>query len=295
MSLPRWILLLLNALAMLLPAQEEGGSVEPAGVPVPEETIEAYFGARPPSYLVDPQGLLDGRERRAREDFLRYHAEDSKIDFHLLLFDAGQQIPSDVRVEELGERFEAAAKPAFICLYFLGEPRRTDLVLSPALQERMDASEAERVLAQAVEAAAQKPGRELQLETFCIQMAIRTFELEQAAGLVARPEGSGKRQEPESPGKGAEEGEFDGKLRGWLAWVDEFSLPVTLVAAALILGGCGYWILRWQRVHRFPDVRSEPRLGGPHGAGIGPVISFGSSVVSPMKQRGQTKDPLGGL
>ncbi|MDB6080207.1 MAG: hypothetical protein JWO82_3954, partial [Akkermansiaceae bacterium] len=47
---------------------------------VPDRFLEAYFGAKPQSYLVDPQGLLEPRVAKDREGFLRDHADDSKID-----------------------------------------------------------------------------------------------------------------------------------------------------------------------------------------------------------------------
>jgi hypothetical protein len=41
---------------------------------------------------------------------------------------------------------------------------------------------------------------------------------------------------------------------------------------------------------RFPEFEVEPRLGGSHAAGIGAVISFGSSAIPPALQRNQVPD-----
>jgi len=41
---------------------------------------------------------------------------------------------------------------------------------------------------------------------------------------------------------------------------------------------------------RFPEFEVEPRLGGSHAAGIGAVISFGSSAVPPAMQRNRVPD-----
>lgn len=288
----RTVWLMLAALAWLV-STGHGEEIEAAGGLVPPELLEEYFGGRPTSFLVDPQGLLERDERRAREEFLRYHAGDSEIELRVLLFGRGQEVPSDIRVEEIGERFEEDGKPAMLALYFMGEPERTRVELSPALRDKLGAEQAERILEQAVKAAAQKQVSGQQLEAFCVQMAIRTYELEQAAGLVPMPRGSAGKEVQEAPAP--EPDKLQRMLAVWLRGIDEYSLPITLVAAALILGGGGYWVIRWQAVHVFPERRAEPRLGAEHGAGIGPVIEFGSSVVSPAKQRDQVHDPLGGI
>lgn len=283
---------MLAALAWMV-STGRGEEIDQSGGRVPPELVEEYFGGPPTSFLVDPQGLLEEDERKAREEFLRYHAGDSKIELRVLLFGKGQEVPSDIRVEEIGERFEEDGKPAMMALYFMGEPERTRVELSPALRDKLGAEQAERIVEQAVKAAAQKQVSGQQLEAFCVQMAIRTFELEQAAGLVPMPRGAAGKEAQEAAAP--EPDKLQQMVDGWLRGVDEYSLPIALVAAALILGGGGYWIIRWQAVHVFPERRAEPRLGAEHGAGIGPVIEFGSSVVSPSAQRDQVHDPLGGI
>ncbi|MCU0795004.1 MAG: hypothetical protein MUF31_03615 [Akkermansiaceae bacterium] len=268
--------------------------VEPPRQAVPGELLEQYFAQRPHEYLVDPQDLVEQGEQREQESFLRYHAGDSEIELRVLLFGRGQKIPEDVRVEELGERFESEGKPLLVALYFMGEPERTVLELSPALRDRLDGDAAERILLLATKSAAQKAGELPQLKEFCVQMATRTFELESAAGLVAMPESTAKK-EGEGHAEKRERGAIEEKIERWMSRADEFSLPILLSSAAIILGGAAYWIIRSRAVYVFPETQAESRLGGEHGAGIGPVIAFGSSKVSPTKQRDQTHDPLGGI
>ena len=74
-----------------------------------------------------------------------------------------------------------------------------------------------------------------------------------------------------------------------------------VIRATLLLGSIAFigfagwagWIW-WQnrRRYRFPEVESSELLGAPHAAGVGAVLSFGNSQLSPSKQRDQAPDYL---
>ena len=51
-------------------------------------------------------------------------------------------------------------------------------------------------------------------------------------------------------------------------------------------------VLRRRARYRFPEFEVEPRLGGPHAAGVGAVISFGRAAPSPAFQREQMPEYL---
>lgn len=286
----RWIMVLLTLVCPLAFAQEADESDR---TPVPEEHLEAYFADRPTGFLCDPQKLLPSDEKKERERFLRYHAEDSKIDFYLLLFGEDQSLPSDIRIEELGERFEANGKPALIALYFLGEPERASVEFSPSLQDKVSAADKNRILVQAVRAASSKSHAYDQLEAFCVQMAIRIFWVEKSVGLVA-DELSPQPTHPDHEAKGGlhEVPEWRIKLD---ALLDDYGLPVAIPVAAILAALMARWLIRRGAVYTFPVRPDESRLGGGHGAGIGTVVSFGGPSDSPTKQREQTRDPLGGI
>ncbi len=67
-----------------------------------------------------------------------------------------------------------------------------------------------------------------------------------------------------------------------------------MVAVAVFGGLLVLWFaVAWWRGRarfRFPEFEVEPRLGGSHAAGIGAVISFGSSAVPPAMQRNRVPD-----
>ncbi len=260
---------------------------------VPDKHLERYFGKKPDTFLVDPQGLLSGEQRREREQFLAYHSKDSEIDFQVLLFGEGQQVPGDVRVEELGERFYDDGKPCLLALYFLGEPERVRLILSPQIADVVSVAELARLRQQAVRAAEARTVAEEQLEDFCIQLAIGIFWIEREAGLGGGPDTAGPGEE--NPVVPPESKDRPAMAKRWKAWAAEWGVPAGVIGGGVLAAILLRWILRRRARHRFPDRLPTPRLGGEHGAGIGALIEFRSSTRSPTHQKGEPDDSLGGL
>lgn len=288
----RWILIGVMMLGACF-GQERLEEAEDGDVPVPVELLEGYFADRPSGFLLDPQDLLAPRAREDREKFLRYHSEDSQIDFRVLLFDKGQSLPGEIRLEELGERFAVEGKPTLIALYFLGEPDRTLLEFSPDLREKISPADANRVLVQAVRTASEKSNVSDQFEAFCVQMAIRIYWVEQAVGLTAaEPPAEGETREPVSVSGAEERPTWKARFSEGFAQV---GVPAVVLVMAVLAGAVARWLIRRREVFTFPVKACEGRLGGGHGAGIGSVVSFGDSGVSPTTQRAQTRDTLGGI
>ncbi|MCW1925583.1 hypothetical protein OKA05_23695 [Luteolibacter arcticus] len=273
------------------PTAEELAEKEKAATEVPEQYLEAYFGERPTSFLVDPQGLLGTKDARDRESFLKYHAGDSEVDLFVYLFDGHQSIPSEVREEEIVERFFSEGKPAVVVYYFLGAPQKSDIYVSPQLSETVSAVEQRRALISSVEEALEKPDALAQFEAFCVQLSIRIYWMERAAGLVTDVVATPlpRRARVQEPVAQAEP-EMLVRAREW---------GVRYGPAAGIMGGAIFTVVgglafaRRRARYRFPVFDVAPRLGGAHAAGIGAVISFGSTTQSPSSQRNDVPDYLG--
>lgn len=283
---------MLAALAGWL-ATVAGAGEAPAAAQIPPQHLPAYFEARPERFLVDPQGLLPPDERRERERFLEYHAGDSAIDFHVLLFGAGQVIPQDIRSEELAERFFSDGKAALLALYFLGRPEETALQLSPGLAEVVVPAELARLRKQAVQAASARVGEAGQLEEFCVQMTIGIFWIERQAGLIKDAESA------QAPGPGKIPPSPLPARERWLVlletWWREWGVPASLIVGVVLTAAIARVVLRRRARYRFPDDLPPPRLGGHRGAGTGALIEFRSSTRSPSSQKGEPDDSLGGL
>lgn len=278
--------------ATLEPPDDEVALEDAGLVPLPEAFWETYFGGKPETFLLDPQGLLGPNILEEREDFLAYHASDSKIDFHVFLFGGDQGIPGEVRVEELGERLFAEGKPALLAFYYLGRPERAELVLSPGLKDAVTDTDRRRVLQSAIQSAQSKSDPVGQFEAFCVQISIRIYWMEKTAGL----EGSGAEGEAAAPmpvvvplaagpGRLGPMGDF---FRNW-GLILGGGVAALLVVAALVA------FVRWRARFRFPEFDVQPRLGGAHGAGIGAVVRFGSTTQGPARQRDEIPDALGGI
>jgi hypothetical protein len=272
------------------PTAEEIAATEKASPEVPEQYLEAYFGSRPTRFLVDPQGLLGTKDARDRESFLNYHAGDSEIDLFVYLFDGHQAIPMGVREEELVERHFAEGKPAVVVYYYLGAPQKSDIYVSPRLSDSVSAAEQRRALVSSVEEALEKPDALAQFEAFCVQLSIRIYWMERAAGLV--------KDEVAAPLPRATRAAAPEKVESPAAaqarrWVERYGVPSGIVGSALVVSAVALSIARRRKRFRFPLFDVSPRLGGAHAAGIGAVISFGSTTQSPSSQRGDVPDYLG--
>jgi len=266
----------------------EAAAVENPGNPVPEEFREAYFGGRPEKFLVDPQGLLSPVDFRERLAFLDYHAGDSAIDLYVYVLPADQDIPGDVRIEELIERFFAEGRPAAVVYFHVGNPQRTTLHLSPSLMAVVPPGEQRRALENSLMQALKSVHPAAQIEAFLVQMSIRIYWMERILGGAAEVGPvlvkAGKPPEPKT-------GPLDA-LRPHLQTASRHAIPAVLIAGVLLAAfGMRSWLKRRAR-HRFPEFEVEPRLGGAHAAGVGAVISFASAAVTPASQRDQMPDYL---
>lgn len=295
---PGSMLLTEESLAQPQPQEVEPPKPEeiaPAATPAPvvaEQYLEAYFGERPKHFLVDPQGLLSDKDARDRENFLNYHSGDSAIDLFVYLFDGHQEIPSEVREEEIVERHFSSGKPAVVVYYYLGAPEKSDIYVSPLIADSVAAADQRRALASSVEEALEKPDKVAQFEAFCVQLAIRIYWMERATGLVTeaettpqlRPLAKAAKNEKEKPSA------TKAKIE---AIVTEWGPSVGIMGSAFLVVAGGVAFARRQARYRFPVFDVPSRMGGSHAAGIGAVISFGSTTQSPSSQWNEVPDYLG--
>ena len=256
---------------------------------VQEEYLADYFAERPDDHLVDPQNLLSSKERKDLEVFLDYHSGDSSIDIFVYLFGANQQIPGDVREEEVVERLYSVGKPALVLYYYLGAPQRSTIYLSPVITDTVSAAEQRRALESSVMQAFGSTKSFEQIEAFLVQMSIRIYWMERMTAGTAEetmeiiPEGEGARafrKKTTPPDKPLE-------IPPWArlaAWAFAALFGGLLVIASFVI----WWRARIR--YRFPEFEVEPRLGGSHAAGIGAVISFASPAIPPAMQRNQVPD-----
>lgn len=255
-------------------------------VEVAEKFLPAYFAEHPKNFLVDPQSLLSPADYRDRLGFLNYHAADSTIDLYVYVFGGDQEIPSNVRQEELMERLFSGGRPAAVVYYYLGAPQRSVVFLSPSIVEAIPAAEQRRALESSVMQAFERSKPPEQIEKFLVQMSIRIYWMERLlAGEplpVAEPI-----SRPLNPVV-AKSAKF--------IWLREIAmrsaLPAAVLLGSLLVAIAFNCWLRLRGRYRFPEFEVEPRLGGAHAAGVGAVISFASAALPPARQRDQVPDYL---
>jgi hypothetical protein len=255
---------------------------------LPEEFLSDYFELKPTGYLVDPQGLLSTRERKDLEVFLEDHSKNSSMDLYVYIFGLNQRIPSDVREEEIVEQHYSVGKPAAMIYYYLGAPQRSAMYLSPEITDTVSVTEQRSALESSVMRAFSSNIPFDQIEAFLLQVSIRIYWMERMTQgtavetMESIPSGEGNRSF--SRKKDVK------KVVVLPSWLELFgAVFATCFVAILALGSAVVW---WRRraKFRFPEFDVEPRLGGSHAAGIGAVISFGSSAIPPAMQRKQVPE-----
>jgi hypothetical protein len=283
-----------GAEAILELEQAAAGEIATAAsglIDVPETYWPAYFAERPKTFLIDPQDLLSPADKRERLAFLNYHAGDSSIDLFVYVFGGDQEIPGEVRQEELAERLFSEGRPAAIVFYFMGAPDRSVLRLSPSLADKVPLAEKRRALESPVMQALAKVDPSGQFEAFLMQMSIRIYWIERMvgageprAGTIAAPAKVGVVKKKKS--------KLLELVMPHLEKARSHAMPAAAVSGALLLAlVLRFWSKR-RALYRFPDFDVEPRLGGAHAAGVGGVISFASATVPPASQRDQVPEYL---
>lgn len=272
-------------LALPPPSAGEIAAEGSASNQIPEKYWAAYFGERPRKFLLDPQGLLNAAEERERLKFLKDHASDSSVDLFIYLFKRDQEIPGEVRAEEVAERFFPTGRSAVLVYYYLGAPQRAVLYVSPSLTQTVSTNEQRRAIESAVMQAAAKQDPSAQFEAFLMQMSIRIYWMEQLQkdGISGRVQAPAVRSSTGSIKKSATKE----KLLVLMTGMQRFTVPAVVGMGLMILLSLLVWYLRRKASYVFPELEVEPRLGGAHAAGVGAVISFASAAVSPASQRDQ--------
>jgi len=259
---------------------------------VPEKYLQAYFDTRPEAFLIDPQGLLDAPSAHDQIGLLKAHAADSPIDLFIYVFAKEQEIPGEVRGEELGERCFATGRPALLVFYFLGAAPQALLYASPALPEVIPAAEQRLALQSAIAQASKQSSPPDQLRAFTVQLTKRIYRMEQMLhGIADDADGSTL-----TPARAAKLAKKPSSLAArWAPWqplAQKLAIPGLLLASVLaVLLACMGWRRR-RATYRFPELAVEPRLGGEHAAGVGAVIAFASAALPPASQRQQVADYL---
>jgi hypothetical protein len=254
--------------------------------PIPTAFLDQYFAERPSTFLIDPQHLLAPSEAQVQLDFLNYHSSDSSIDLFVYVIGGEQEIPSEVRVQELSERLFSIGKPAAVVIYPYGAPQRASFYLSPSLTDFVSAAEQRRSLDNSVMQAMEKTDAGGQFEKFLVQLSIRLYWMDRMlageSSQVTAP------VVPREARRAELRADRKSEKMAWLQFqVKQYSLPVGGgLFVLLVAWGFRRWLDRRAR-YRFPDFEVEPRLGGEHAAGIGAVISFASASLPPASQRVQ--------
>jgi hypothetical protein len=281
---------IVEPLAVAQPTAEELAVTEPPTREIPEKFWPEYFGERPKTFLIDPQGLLSPVDYRDRLGFLNYHAGDSSIDLFVYVFKGDQEIPGEVREEEIVERFFSKGRPAAVVCYFMGAPQRSVLYLSPSLTEVVSPAEQRRAMESSVMQAFKDVDPSRQIEAFLVQMSIRIYWMERISGGRAAGEGApafvgvAKTQEKKPS--------LMEKFQPQIESARRFTVPAAVAAGVLFVAMVMKALMKRRARFRFPDFEVEPRLGGAHAAGVGAVISFASAALPPASQRDQVPDYL---
>ncbi|CAN5463947.1 hypothetical protein BH23VER1_BH23VER1_20360 [soil metagenome] len=238
--------------------------------PIPKEFVGAYFGDRPPRFLVDPQGLIDPVAGGSIDRFLDYHAKESVLEAFVLVMDRHHELPVGVSTAETWERWFPDRFGAIV-LYHLGEPGHTAIEFGPWLVGQIGRERLQMLLDACVRDALETGDEAGQLDRFCVRFSVEIYWLENELGV--RTVAAGGDRIRVGPGRQA---------------AGEQSMTEVLVIAlvAVLLGGTAAALLwGWnRRPMRLPVVTVEPRLGGTHSGGSDTVVGFGKDFRAPPRR-----------
>lgn len=224
-------------------------------------------------FLFDPNKQLSAGAMVERTEFLRHHAEESKIRLRAMVLNR-PWLP----IETSGFEWKHEDRFEVVALYPMGEPSSASLYFSPLLASGISAAEQHRALQSAVIQATGKEDPEDQLQAFLTQLSIRLYWMERMLdGDVAEP----ATHITVAPGE-PKRGHFNFPALNPLSAIAPWLAGGSLIAISLPVG---WWLIRKRAQYRFPEFDADPRLGGSHAAGVGAVISYLNPKVPPAAQR----------
>ena len=281
-----------SAASVLAEAPEESARLSP-------EHLEAYFSAAAEEPIVDPQGLLDREQAGRIAAVLENHASDSRVALQVWLLAEAQDFPADVRLEELHERRPPEEGPTVVVITPMGKPEASRWFLSWDLAVGLSAAEMRRMLQAALPFAVRERDPAAQVAELLHHLSLRLYWLE--SRLPSAAPAGGEAEENPIANAGSEGENAAVRLPDWLEPLLEGPLggvtrqDLGLAAGALATALAGLAFLIWYERRRqwvFPEIEVEARLGGPHAAGVGAVISYASPNLPPAVQREALPDYL---
>lgn len=246
---------------------------------VSPEMLTRYFSKRPKSELSDPQELLSNRAYKERQAFLAYHKVDSKVPIYVYLFARNQQVPLSYEIDRQLTRQFGDDEPVCLVYYYLDAPEKSELALTPNLQDQLSVLEFQRLLDSAIAEAQDRSDGVDQLERFTVQLSIRLYWLEKALA---------DQLSPEVPVSVAPEILLPEERVSTWQKVEPLLGYLTLISFGLLVAVTTWLarrILLARRRYIFPEVKKTGRLQAPRGAGVGVVMRFRSAKVPPSEQR----------
>ncbi len=249
---------------------------------LPDTDLAKYFSVKPQKFLVDPQKILDREEYRDHLDFLK-NDDESTVGFYIYLFEGQQKIPTGIRLVDLWQQHFAADGPVVLVFYFMGDPSRSEIHISPDLMRSVGKAESARALQSAIRVALTKSHPVDQFGGFYEQMSTRIYWMENVmkAGVIAPAE-----QETPEAGISQEQNSLFGLVEKLKQW--QWHLGAGLVLIVGVIFFC-----RWKRQnrrYRLPVCDEPARLGGDYGAGVGAVMSYANPYLSAQAQREKAPD-----
>ena len=175
--------------------------------------------------------------------------------------------------------------------YFLGAPQRAHGELSPKLAEVVPAPEQRRMLKSSMTKHWRSRTRWASWRVLRCRLSIRLYWVERAQAVEEKNEVEGplvvfaEPEEVAEPDAMAKIDEVAGVVRPWM------DLVLGAFGAIVVLGLL-VLLARMRMRYRLPEFDVPRRLGGEHGAGIGAVLSFGSTALPPSAQRRRMPDYL---
>lgn len=237
------------------------------------EFIRLCEQTRRGDFLIDPELHLPEMQAQTMLEFLKFHANDARVQIYVLVLPKDRKWPDDLPFDHIASG-SLLARESCLVVYPLSEPWRAQMFLSRSIHTHASDTFLQETLQACVSSALQTTDAHDQLHRYVVELSTRLFWLQNAlAGRTATTSSGDMHLASVAPGK-----ETSGGMASTLPAFLTAGGAVALMAAVILIAWLGARRrLRTRQtkfVWYFQEPETIPRLGGAFTGGGGGVLRY---------------------
>lgn len=251
-----------------------------ASVPTPVSALQAITPefmtlcekAPPGDFLIDPEVHLPEMEAQAMRAFLNFHAQDARIQLHVLVLPKNKKWPDSLHFDQIASG-SLLDRESCLLVYPLSEPWRAQVFLTRSIHSHASVTFLHETLQACVTSALETTDARDQLHRYVVELSTRLFWLQKAlAGQVDSGSSDDKALTPVT---------HEREKAGGSLSITPVSMIIGGAVIMTVFGLLAAWFgtKRMRKgptkfVWYFPEPETIPRLGGAFTGGGGGVVRY---------------------